>query len=211
METLPLTDSERSRVLVLMRQQTDRMQNLVSDLLALAQIEAAPRPLAADWMPMSRLSQRLLADVSALDKGQHEISLASGADIEINGIETELFSALWNLVSNAVRYTPQGGRIELAWGLEPGGDASFRVSDNGPGIAKEHIPRLTERFYRVDTSRSRDTGGTGLGLAIVKHVVQRHGGELRIASEPGAGACFQINLPSHRVRLTDDAQMVRAA
>ncbi|ODU11123.1 MAG: phosphate regulon sensor histidine kinase PhoR [Rubrivivax sp. SCN 71-131] len=200
MENLPLTDAERSRVLVLMRQQTDRMQSLVSDLLTLAQIEAAPRPLSADWLSMSQLGQRLAADAAALDKGQHDLVVHAGPEMGINGIESELFSALWNLVSNAMRYTPKTGRVELAWGLEPDGTGWFQVSDNGPGIAREHIPRLTERFYRVDHSRSRETGGTGLGLAIVKHVVQRHDGELKITSEPGLGACFRIEFPGHRVR-----------
>lgn len=200
MQNLPLTDSERARVLVLMRQQTDRMQALVSDLLALAQIEAAPRPLVAGWVSMTTLVQRLAADASALDKGGHDIAVHAGFAMDINGLETELFSAMWNLVSNAIRYTPLGGRVRLAWGLGADGEGWFEVTDNGPGIAKEHIPRLTERFYRVDHSRSRETGGTGLGLAIVKHVVQRHDGELRITSEPGTGASFRISLPSHRIR-----------
>jgi two-component system phosphate regulon sensor histidine kinase PhoR len=105
-----------------------------------------------------------------------------------------------NLVTNAVRYTPADGTIETEWRELPEGRAEFSVRDTGPGIAPEHIPRLTERFYRVDRSRSRETGGTGLGLAIVKHVVQRHGGELKIDSSPGEGSTFSIVLPAHRVR-----------
>jgi len=102
-------------------------------------------------------------------------------------------------VSNAVRYTPAGGSVRAEWLLHEDGGASFRVQDSGPGIAPEHIPRLTERFYRVDRSRSRDSGGTGLGLAIVKHVAQRHGAELHIESTPGRGSSFTIGFPAHRL------------
>ena len=105
-----------------------------------------------------------------------------------------------NLVSNAIRYTPAGGQIAVAWRLTGDRRGEFSVRDSGPGIAPEHLPRLTERFYRVDRSRSRETGGTGLGLAIVKHVVQRHGGELRIDSTPGTGSTFTIVLPASRIR-----------
>jgi two-component system phosphate regulon sensor histidine kinase PhoR len=111
-----------------------------------------------------------------------------------------------NLVSNAVRYTPEGGRIDVGWRVrEEDGCAVFEVRDTGMGIAREHLPRLTERFYRVDGSRSRETGGTGLGLAIVKHVIQRHGGELQIESEPGKGSTFRLVLPAARVRRATSA------
>jgi two-component system phosphate regulon sensor histidine kinase PhoR len=120
----------------------------------------------------------------------------------VSGAAGELGSALSNLVGNAVRYTPGGGSVDVAATLLAGGRIEFSVRDTGPGIAAEHLPRLTERFYRVDRSRSRDTGGTGLGLAIVKHVVQRHGGELKIASTPGAGSTFSFVLPAARVRAT---------
>jgi len=105
-----------------------------------------------------------------------------------------------NLISNAIRYTPPGGRITVGWQALAGGRAEFSVKDSGPGIAPEHIARLTERFYRVDRSRSRETGGTGLGLAIVKHVVQRHGAELKIDSTVGAGSTFAIQFPASRLR-----------
>jgi two-component system phosphate regulon sensor histidine kinase PhoR len=122
-----------------------------------------------------------------------------------------LQSALSNLVSNAVRYTPAQGRIEVRWRVDPQGRGEFSVQDSGPGIAPEHLPRLTERFYRVDRSRSRETGGTGLGLAIVKHVVQRHGAELRIQSQPGQGTRFGIVFPAMRVRaLAPEPQLKRA-
>ena len=133
--------------------------------------------------------------------GKHQ-ALAFGpvpaAEVAVS--QTELLSAMSNLVSNAIRYTPAHKAIDVCWGLLPEGGAEFRVHDAGPGIAPEHIPRLTERFYRVDRSRSRETGGTGLGLAIVKHVAQRHGGELRIASAVGAGSTFSLLLPAARVR-----------
>jgi two-component system phosphate regulon sensor histidine kinase PhoR len=107
-----------------------------------------------------------------------------------------------NLVSNAVRYTPGGGEIAASWRRLPDGRGEYAVRDTGPGIAAEHIPRLTERFYRIDRSRSRETGGTGLGLAIVKHIAQRHGAELRVESTPGRGSCFALVFPSARVRET---------
>ena len=112
----------------------------------------------------------------------------------------ELLSALSNLVNNAVRYTPGGGSIEVQWLRKEDGSAVFSVHDTGPGIAPEHIPRLTERFYRVDRSRSRETGGTGLGLAIVKHVLQRHGATLDIASTLGKGSVFSVTFPANRLR-----------
>jgi len=118
----------------------------------------------------------------------------------VAGASNELLSAITNLVTNAVRYTPEGGRIELSWRVRADGAGQIAVTDTGPGIAREHLPRLTERFYRVDGSRSRDTGGTGLGLSIVKHVVQRHGGELDIQSEVGQGSTFRLVFPAARVR-----------
>lgn len=198
--TLPLTDAERSRVLVLMQQQTQRMQNLVTDLLALARLEAAPRPPADAWVDVAALLKHVESDAMASDGGRHALEVDLGGGGAVNGDETELFSAVWNLVSNALRYTPQGGQVRVAFVQREDGSAEFSVADSGVGIAKEHIPRLTERFYRIDSSRSRETGGTGLGLAIVKHVVQRHGGTLQVDSLPGKGSTFRILLPAQRVR-----------
>jgi two-component system phosphate regulon sensor histidine kinase PhoR len=127
---------------------------------------------------------------------------------ELAGNESEWTSAIANLVGNAVRYTPAGGTIAVTWAHRPDGNAEIEVRDTGPGIAREHLGRLTERFYRVDGSRSRDTGGTGLGLSIVKHVVQRHGGELDIQSELGRGSVFRIVVPAARVRPLAPAQPV---
>lgn len=200
MSRLPLSEVERQRALTVMTQQTERMQTLVGDLLTLAQLEGSPMPGVDRWLPVDALMRRALADGQALSAGRHALSAGGGEDGELAGIETEWLSALGNLVNNAVRYTPEGGRIELAWRWRDDGGAEFVVGDTGPGIAPEHLARLTERFYRVDGSRSRETGGTGLGLAIVKHVVQRHGGEIDIASEPGKGSSFRLVLPALRVR-----------
>ncbi|HWP17727.1 MAG TPA: phosphate regulon sensor histidine kinase PhoR [Burkholderiaceae bacterium] len=200
MANLPLTEVERKRVLGLMSQQTQRMQTLVSDLLTLAQLEGSPRPPADQWVPVGKLMRTVEGDAATLSQGRHTLRFHTEGEAMIAGAEAELLSALTNLVTNAVRYTPEGGRIEVRWQTRPGGAGEFSVKDTGIGIAKEHIPRLTERFYRVDGSRSRETGGTGLGLSIVKHVVQRHGGELEVLSEPGKGSEFRLVFPALRVR-----------
>ena len=132
----------------------------------------------------------------------HLLHFECADTVDVAGSSGELLSAMSNLVSNAIRYTPAGGQIAVAWRLSGDRRGEFSVRDSGPGIAPEHLPRLTERFYRVDRSRSRETGGTGLGLAIVKHVAQRHGGELRIDSTPGTGSTFTIVLPASRIRPT---------
>jgi two-component system, OmpR family, phosphate regulon sensor histidine kinase PhoR len=200
MMQLPLSAAERERALAVMHQQAERMQTLVTDLLALAQIEGAPRPSVENWVEVDDLMRRLQNDVTASDAGQHPVQVSLEGQASLSGVESELFSAFWNLASNALRYTPAGGAVDIKWQLRPEGGGEFCVCDQGPGIAREHLPRLTERFYRVDASRSRATGGTGLGLAIVKHVVQRHDGELLISSELGKGSQFRIVLPAHRVR-----------
>ena len=199
--SVPLTAVEQPRVLRLMRQQTDRMQSLVNDLLTLAQLEGSSRPDTDRWIAVDLLLQRVLADAQALSSGRHRIVLQAEAGGQVAANESELASAMGNLVSNAIRYTTDEGSIEITWRIRTSdGCAEFEVRDSGIGIDKEHVPRLTERFYRVDGSRSRDTGGTGLGLAIVKHVAQRHGGELDIQSEPGKGSSFKLVLPAARVR-----------
>jgi two-component system, OmpR family, phosphate regulon sensor histidine kinase PhoR len=201
--SLPLTEVERKRVIDLMSQQADRMRTLVADLLMLAQIEGGPRPATDKWIKVDALMQRLENDGKALSREQHPMSFtldAAGRSCEISGTESEWLSAMGNLVSNAVRYTPAKSAIEVHWLLHEDGSGEFSVRDHGIGIAPEHISRLTERFYRVDGSRSRETGGTGLGLSIVKHVAQRHGGELKISSEPGKGSTFTLVVPAVRVR-----------
>lgn len=205
MTNLPLTDVERKRVLSLMSQQTGRMQALVSDLLTLAQLEGSPRPALDRWVPVARLLAHVESDARSLSHGRHQFSFSPAASdpstpAQIAGSETELLSALANLVNNAIRYTPEGGCIDVRWRVTADGEGEFLVKDSGVGIEAEHLPRLAERFYRVDGSRSRDTGGTGLGLSIVKHVVQRHGGELHIESQLGQGSRFSLVFPPARVR-----------
>jgi two-component system phosphate regulon sensor histidine kinase PhoR len=210
LQRLPLTEVERHRVLTLMQQQTDRMQSLVGDLLTLAKLEGSPRPAADRWLTVSELMQQALRDAEALSAGRHVIELSGGDDAEIAGSDSELHSAVGNLVNNAVRYTPEQGRIQLRFSWRSDGGAELTVTDSGIGIAREHLARLTERFYRVDGSRSRDTGGTGLGLSIVKHVAQRHGGEIDVQSEPGKGSTFRLVFPALRVRRRRVSEAVAA-
>jgi two-component system, OmpR family, phosphate regulon sensor histidine kinase PhoR len=201
LRSLPLTEVERKRVLQLMTQQAERMGLLVSDLLTLAQLEGSPRPNADRWVALKPLLAQIEVDAKVLSAGRHTLVFPAGIDVQIAAAQNELQSAITNLVSNAVRYTPEGGKVELSWRVQADGSGEITVADTGPGIAREHLPRLTERFYRVDGSRSRDTGGTGLGLAIVKHVIQRHGGELDIQSELGKGSVFRLVFPAARVRV----------
>ncbi|TFZ08054.1 phosphate regulon sensor histidine kinase PhoR [Ramlibacter humi] len=205
LQNLPLPEVDRARYLDLMAQQAQRMQTLVSDLLTLSRLEGSPLPGLSDWTPvrqlMTQCEQEARALSAVLGKATHEFSFDVAEDAELAGSPSELLSAMSNLVSNAVRYTPAGGRIQVVWRALADGRAEFAVRDTGPGVAPEHLPRLTERFYRVDRSRSRETGGTGLGLAIVKHVVQRHGAELRIDSTLGAGSTFAIAFPAARLRM----------
>jgi len=208
LQTLSLDASERARYLDLMAQQAARMQSLVSDLLMLSRLEGSPLPGAGEWSSVPVLMRQLEQEGRALSAvlippmtgPAQQIIFVAPPSCELAGTATELHSALSNLVSNAVRYTPAGGEVRCGWLQHEDGRGEFYVQDSGPGIAPEHIPRLTERFYRVDRSRSRDTGGTGLGLAIVKHVVQRHGAELKIESAPGKGSRFAIVFPANRVR-----------
>ena len=200
MASLPLSGAERERVVVLMQQQTHRMQMLVADLLTLAQLEGSPRPPTDRWVALAPLLAGVADDGRALSAGRHQITCALPEGLSLAGLETELTSAVANLLTNAVRYTPAGGQIDIAWRDRADGGGEIEVRDTGIGIAREHLPRLSERFYRVDGSRSRDTGGTGLGLSIVKHVMQRHGGSLVVDSEPGAGSRFRLLVPAGRVR-----------
>ncbi len=200
MAGLPLSEIEKQRVLVLMGQQAGRMQSLVEDLLTLAQLEGSQRPASDQWVPVQGLLQRALADARALSNQRHRFVFDAPPGLELAGSEPEVFSAVSNLLTNAVRYTPKGGQISLTCGQAEGGELTVEVADTGIGIAREHVPRLTERFYRVDGSRSRETGGTGLGLSIVKHVMQRHGGDVDVSSEPGKGSVFRLRWPAVRVR-----------
>jgi two-component system phosphate regulon sensor histidine kinase PhoR len=210
LQTLPLAEDERREYLGRMARQAGHMRRLVDDLLTLSRLEDSPPPGLDDWTPLAVLFASIEADARALSAvttgdGASQRLVFPGADElaragEIAGVATELFSALFNLINNAIRYTPPGGEIEVRWTPRPDGRANFSVRDSGPGIAPEHIPRLTERFYRVDSARSRATGGTGLGLSIVKHVLQRHGAVLAIDSVLGQGACFTVTFPADRLK-----------
>jgi two-component system, OmpR family, phosphate regulon sensor histidine kinase PhoR len=201
MNQLELTAGERRRVLALMKEQTERMRALLDDLLVLAQLESGPRPPVDRWVEVESLMQRLQADAQTLSGGRHTLSFAGGTGGAIAGAESELFGAMLNLVVNAVRYTPAGGTISVHWQPRALGGGVFEVRDTGIGIAREHLARLGERFYRVDDGRARVSGGTGLGLAIAKHTAQRHGGELQVDSEPGKGSSFRLVFPAARVQL----------
>jgi two-component system phosphate regulon sensor histidine kinase PhoR len=190
-------DPQRQRdYLGMMREQAARMQRIIDDLLTLSILESAPPP-PEERVRVRPLLQRVLADAEALSGGRHALSLQADPRVDLAGSEQELASAFGNLVSNAIRYTPAGGKVRLSWSDGPEG-ATFAVEDTGVGIAAEHIPRLTERFYRVDRGRSRETGGTGLGLAIVKHALARHQAALAIESTLGAGSRFSVRFPPQR-------------
>ena len=204
LQTLLLQENERDRYLALMAQQSVRMQTLVNDLLTLSRLEGSPFPGSNDWMTTSALLAQCEQEARALSRvlaaQGHDIRFDNGPACELSGVQAELYSALSNLVTNAIRYTPDAGFVHVSWSVLDDGRGVFKVKDSGPGIAPEHLPRLTERFYRVDRSRSRETGGTGLGLAIVKHVAQRHGAELYIESQLGHGCSFSIFFPAARVK-----------
>ena len=204
LQSLQLSEVEQRHYLELMGQQAARMDTLVVDLLTLSKLEGSPLPNVGEWLDAEELCSRVVSDARALSavmgEGEQNVTMTPLPGYRISGLRSELLSAMGNLLSNAVRYTPVGGDIQAGWQLMPDGGLAFVVRDTGGGIAPEHLPRLTERFYRVDRSRSRETGGTGLGLAIVKHVAQRHGGELRIESTLGKGSEFVIQLPARRVK-----------
>ena len=205
LQTLQIDKAERRVYLDMMSQQALRMQTLVSDLLTLSRLEGSPAPGQGEWIDSHELLLQAMQEAHGLSQvishPAHVITRVDGPEMSVGAARSELLSAMSNLLSNAVRYTPAGGAIRAGWRLSEAG-AEFFVEDTGPGIAAEHLPRLTERFYRVDRSRSRETGGTGLGLAIVKHVAQRHGGQLNIQSTPGKGSVFSIVLPLSRVQVS---------
>lgn len=212
MQNLELSEGERLEYLKRMERQAVRMRNLVDDLLTISRLDGRPPPGLGEWLSVKKLLQQCETDAHALsvftagENAPHHI-IFPGAEVqaqagEIAGSAVELQSALLNLISNAVRYTPPGGDIVIGWRKLENGNAVFSVQDSGPGIAPEHISRLTERFYRVNNDRSRRSGGTGLGLSIVSRVLRRHGATLHIDSKPGQGACFAIEFPANRIRAT---------
>ncbi|MFN3883808.1 MAG: phosphate regulon sensor histidine kinase PhoR [Rhodocyclaceae bacterium] len=194
----PPTGDEARIFIRMMNEQAGRMNRLVADLLTLSRLENDERPPADETIDVAALVSALRAEALALSGGKHTIEIAEISAAKLRGSADEITSAFGNLVSNAVRYTPAGGRIALAWRLVDG-QPTFSVTDTGIGIAPEHIPRLTERFYRAGKGRTTASGGTGLGLAIVKHVLTRHGGYLQIESTPGKGSTFSAVLPIERL------------
>jgi len=192
-----LNREDAQRALQLMAEQTRRMENLVSDLLTLSRLESERNLLREEVVNMVGLLDEVYQEGMLLSNGRHALRLEVARTIDLTGNREELHSAFGNLVSNAIRYTPAGGEILLRWG-ERSGQPVFSVQDSGIGIAPQHIPRLTERFYRVDRSRSRETGGTGLGLAIVKHIAMRHQAKFEVLSDEGKGSTFSLVFPTGR-------------
>jgi two-component system phosphate regulon sensor histidine kinase PhoR len=179
------------------------MHQLVEDLLTLSRLESAQNPMREELIDIPALVRKLFAEAQAISAGRHRLSLRTDNPNGLRGSAEELRSAFTNLISNAVRYTPEHKEIEIAWttrGTEP----AFVVRDEGIGIESHHIPRLTERFYRVDRGRSRANGGTGLGLAIVKHVLSRHQAHLEVTSVLGKGTTFIAIFPAARAALLAD-------
>lgn len=195
LDALPELGTETAlQYLQLANHQATRMRQLVDDLLMLASLESTSTTPHDEQVDVTMLLNSVAEEIRLLSGGNHEIILEVQAGSALIGNHRELHSAFMNLASNAVRYTPKGGHIKLTWQDDVAG-GQYCVEDDGIGIAPEHIPRLTERFYRVDRGRSRDTGGTGLGLAIVKHVLERHHATLSVTSTPGNGSCFCVNFP----------------
>ncbi|MBV8656886.1 MAG: phosphate regulon sensor histidine kinase PhoR [Burkholderiales bacterium] len=192
-----LDTATRESQLRLMFDQTRRMQRLVEDLLTLSRLENGVEA-REEKVNTAKLTRLLASEAEGLSQGRHRVNVTVESDSGVLGNYDELHSAFGNLVSNAVRYTPEGGEIRIKWRTDKDG-GFFSVEDTGLGIEPQHIPRLTERFYRVDRGRSRATGGTGLGLAIVKHIAQRHQARLDVTSEPGHGSCFSIRFPANRM------------
>ena len=189
-----------------MQRQSQRMTQLVEDLLTLSRLESADQLSGEETVGMASMLNTLRREAMALSQNRHEITVEDQAGVDLWGSNKELHSAFSNLVGNAVRYTPAGGRVSVVFRFDPADRADGRqgvvleVTDSGYGIPAQHLPRITERFYRVSTSRSRESGGTGLGLSIVKHVLHLHQARLEIASEVGRGSTFSCHFGADRVR-----------
>ena len=200
-QSLELDKAQQDQYFEMMMSQAQRMKSLVEDLLTLANLEANSLPAPMQTIQMKTVMALLKNDAEALSQGCHTFNFEIDSERNLLGEEREILSAFGNLVSNAIRYTPDVGSISAIWRINEREEGEFAVTDTGPGIASEHLSRLTERFYRVDRSRSRDTGGTGLGLAIVKHIASRHQAQLIIESTSGKGSTFTLRFPKER--LTD--------
>ena len=198
-QSIDLEKSQQDEYFEMMMSQAKRMKSLVEDLLTLANLEANTLPASTNIIKVDTLMALLKNDADALSSGNHTLSFTSLSPNNLLGDEKEILSAFSNLVSNAIRYTPDVGSVDVKWQVNSNGQGEFSVTDTGTGIPSEHLSRLTERFYRVDRSRSRDTGGTGLGLAIVKHIANRHQAQLLIESTPGKGSTFMLRFPKERI------------
>lgn len=184
-----------------------RLQRIVADLLTLSRLETHERVEGLEVIDVGDVLDRIADSARSLSAGsKHDIRVECESGIGLWGNPSEIESAFSNLVFNAVRYTPDGGQIVLKW-WRRGDESYFAVTDTGVGIEAQHIPRLTERFYRVDVGRSREEGGTGLGLAIVKHVLIRHNARLKIDSQPGVGSSFTCCFPADRTRTLSVAEL----
>jgi len=202
-------DGRWEKPIIQMHQQSSRMENIVKDLLALSALETGTLSRKQSSFALIQLLSEIANDARQIFTQQdHQFRISCDENIKFIGDRGELYSAIANLVSNAAKYTPYQGKINIVIRLSDD-CLEAHVEDNGPGIEAQHLPRLTERFYRVDVSRSSETGGTGLGLAIVKHIVNRHDGELTISSEVGKGSCFTCRFPLSRVK-TDGRDTVAA-
>lgn len=205
-----LTEEQTQQYFGLMREQAKRMQSIVSDLLTLSNLETSPEAEQAH-VNVSEMLDGLRQQIEALSAGRHVFEWEIAPGLDLLGAPSELTSAFANLLTNAVRYTPEKGTIYVKWAAEPSGGARFSVRDTGIGIATEHIPRLSERFYRVDRGRSRAAGGTGLGLAITKHVAMRHDAELQIESRLQKGSTFSLVFPQSRIAPTMETDIPERA
>src|SRR5882757_4083350 len=208
LETLsqdPALDRDLQGPVAEMRRQAERMTGIIRDLLELSRLEETDEVVGGEPLDVAALMSMLRKDVLARPKHPSDVRARVDSDAQLIGDEPEIHSAFSNLVDNAAKYTSPEGSIEMRWWVDDEG-AHFSVTDTGMGIPAEHIPRLTERFYRVDAGRSRSTGGSGLGLAIVKHVLQRHGGELEVQSVLGSGSRFICHFPLSRVQLARETR-----
>lgn len=185
-----------------MHQHSTRMVNIIEDLLLLSRLESEDFPADEYDICVADMLKTLRSEAKNISGDRnHKITLKANPDLLLTGADSELRSLFSNIIINAIKYTPANGSIVVSWGRDRKNQGIFKVTDTGIGIAKKYIPRLTERFYRVDKGRSRESGGTGLGLAIVKHVLLRHQGELTIESQVGKGSTFSCIFPAERIKL----------
>jgi len=191
-------DAKSKKIILLMSAQAHRMKKLIDDLLLLSNVESDYLHNRSEKIIMKDMFNKLKKEVSLIDKQQHKIIYSINNKINIYGSSTEVYSAFINLLTNAIRYSDKEGEINVTWN-KINNDAIFQVTDKGIGIPEEHVMRITERFYRVDEDRSRESGGTGLGLSIVKNVMHQHQGEIRVASELNVGSSFKLIFPTERI------------